>query len=115
MIQSSKIATIILLFCFVTLVAIADRGGFGRKNKISFNITTLGTLKNSIPFNLRSGLKYRGNTVLNKQQIGSSIFTNSIISYQKGNTIYIVPYKQKVLIQSYSAASGYKLIIRSKK
>ena len=114
MIKNSKIAVVVILFCFVAYVAIADRGGFGRRNKIHFNIITLNTLKNSVAFNLKSGLTYKGNTILNHQQVGNSIFTHSIVSYQKGNTIYLLPYKQKALIQSYSAASGYKLIIRSK-
>ncbi len=114
MIKKLKIAGIVLLICLVTYVAIADRGSFGRRNKIHFNIITLNTLKNSIGFNLKSGLIYRGNTILNQQQVSNSIFTNNLISYQKGNTIYILPYKQKILIQSYSPASGYKLIIRSK-
>ena len=114
MIKKSKIAVLVLLVCFVTFVAIADRGGFGRRNKIHFNIITLNTLKSSIGFNLKSGLTYRGNSIMSQQQLGNSIFTNSIVSYQKGNTIYILPYKQKILIQSYSPASGYKLIIRSK-
>lgn len=114
MIKYSKIAAIALLICFVTFVAIADRGGFGRRNKIHFNIITLNTLKSSIGHNLKLGLTYKGTTVVNQQQVGNSIFTNSLVSYQKGNTVYILPYKQKVLIQSYSPASGYKLIIRSK-
>ncbi len=114
MLRRFQIAALVFLFCFVTYVAIADRGGFGRRNKINFNIKTLSTLKSSIAFNLRSGLVYRGNTVLNKYRVGNSVFTNSIVSYQKGNTIYILPYKQKALIQSYSPATGYKLIIRSK-
>jgi hypothetical protein len=114
MIRNSKIAAIVVLFCFVALVAIADRGGFGRKNKIHFNIITLNTLKNSVALNLKSGLNYKGNTVLHHQQAGNSIFTNSIVSYQKGNTIYLLPYKHRVLIQSFSPSSGYKLIIRSK-
>ena len=113
MLKTSKLALIALVFCFVTYVAIADRGGFGRRNNIHLNITTLSTLKNSIAFNLRSGLNYKGATILNHQMAGNSIFTNSLLSYQKGNTIYILPYKQKVLLQSYSSA-GYKLIIRSK-
>ena len=112
MIKYCKISLIALLFCCGTYFAIADRGGFGRKNKVHFNITTVSTLKNSIPFNLNSGLNYKGSTVLYRQQIGNSFFNNSIISYKKGNTVYIVPYKQKVLIPSYTAASGYKLIIR---
>ena len=114
MTKVSKISALILLICFIAYVAVADRGGFGRRNKIHFNIVTLSTLKNSISFNLKSGLYYRGNTVLNKQQINNSIFSSSIISYQKGNTIYILPFKQKVLTQSYSPSTGYKLILRSK-
>ena len=110
----SKIAAILVFFCFVAYVATADRGGFGRRNKIHFNIITLNTLKTSVAFNLKSGLNYKGNTILNQQQIGNSIFTSSIVSYQKGNTIYILPYKQKVLVQSYSPSTGSKLIIRSK-
>lgn len=114
MIKISKITAIVLLVSFIATVAIADRGGFGRRNKIHFNIITLNTLKNSVAFNLKSGLNYKGYKVLNYQQVGNSVFTNSIVSYQKGNTIYILPYKQKVLTQSYNPASGYKLIIRSK-
>ncbi len=115
MFKNAKIAAIVMLVCFVTYVAIADRGGFGRKNKIHFNIITLNTLKSSIGYNLKSGLTYKGTAVITQQQVGNSIFTNSLISYQKGNTVYILPYKQKVLIQSYTPASGYKLIIRSNK
>ncbi len=114
MFKNSKLAVIALLFCFVTYVALADRGGFGRRNKIHFNITTSNNLKNSIAFNLKSGLNYKGATILNRQMAGNTLFTNSLLSYQKGNTIYIVPYKQKVLIQSYTPSAGYKLIIRSK-
>lgn len=113
MIKITKIAAFILL-CSLAYVAIADRGGFGRRNKIHFNIITLNTLKSSIGFNLKSGLAYKGNAVLSYQQIGNSIFANSIVSYQKGNTIYILPYKQKVMVQSYTPSSGYKLILRSK-
>jgi len=114
MIKHSKLTFIAILFCFAAFVAIADRGGFGRRAKVHFNITTLSTLRTSIPFNLKSGLTYKGSAVLSHQLVANSIFNNSIISYQKGNTIYIVPYKQKILIPSYSANTGYKLIIRPK-
>jgi len=114
MIKLSKIVAFALLFSFVTLVATADRGGFGRRNKINFNIATANTLRNSVAYNVKSGLIYRGHTILNREKANGAVYTNSIISYQKGNSIYILPYKQKVVSQSYSIASGYKLIIRSK-
>ena len=111
----SKITFVLLLISFISGIANADRGVFGKKkNKVQLNIITVSTLKKSIPFNLRSGLSFKGSSLLNSQQIGNSIFNNGLISYKKGNTVYILPYKQKVLIPSYSAESGYKLIIRRK-
>ncbi len=113
--KTSKILFILSLFTFICWVAMADRGGFGRKrNKIQLNITTHNTLKKSIPLNLRSGVNFKGSQLLNHKKIGSTIFTTALISYKKGNSIYIIPYKQKILIPSYTLASGYKLIIRRK-
>ena len=56
----SKIALVVVLFCGVYFLAFADRGGFVKKNKTQLNIATKGTLKNSIAFNLKSGLNYKG-------------------------------------------------------
>lgn len=83
-----------------------------KKNKTRLNINTNGNLKNSISFNLKSGLVYRGSSILSKTQIGNSVVTDALISYKKGNTVYILPYKQKVLIPDFSQKEGYKLIIR---
>lgn len=105
-----------MLGCGVCFFAFANRGGFVKKNKTHFNInTTSGNLRNSIAFNLRSGLVYRGSSILGRQQIGNSIVTDALVSYKKGNTIYILPYKQRVLIPQYTQQDGYKLIIRSRK
>ena len=110
----SQITILILAVCCISIFATADRGGFGRKKaKISLNIYTSSTLKNSIAFNLRSGLSYKGSTVFNHQMVGKSSFDNALVTYKKGNAIYILPYKQRILIPDFSA-SGYKLIIRSK-
>ncbi len=110
----SKIVFILILIG-ISGIAIADRGGFGRKkNMVQLNISMLGTLKKSIPFNLKSGLTFRGSKLLNSQQIGSTWYNTTLLSYKKGNTIYILPYKQKILIPNYSPESGYKLIIRRK-
>ncbi len=104
-----------MLVCGVCLFAFADRGGFVKKNRTHLNINTNGNLRNSIAFNLKSGLTYRGSSLLDKQQIGNSIISDALISYKKGNTIYILPYKQKILIPQYTQQDGYKLIIRSRK
>ena len=111
----SKILLFLTFFSFIGWVAIADRGGFGRKrNKFQLNIVTVTTLKKSINLNLRSGVSFKGSRLLHQKQIGNTIFNTAIISYKKGNSIYILPYKQKILIRSYSQELGYKLIIRRK-
>ncbi|MBA2563154.1 MAG: hypothetical protein H0V14_09635 [Chitinophagaceae bacterium] len=111
----SKILFFLTLFSFIIWVAIADRGGFGRKrNKIQLNITALTTLRNSISLNLRSGVSFKGSQILNRKQIGNFVINTDIISYKKGNSIYVLPYKQKIVIPSFSQTSGYKLIIRRK-
>lgn len=115
MAKYSKIASVILLVCGVCLFAFADRGTFVKKNKTHLNIRTNGNLKNSIPFNLKSGLTYRGSFLLNSQVIGNSVVSDAYVSYRKGNTIYILPYKQKVLIPEYNQKDGYKLIIRGRR
>lgn len=111
MTHRSKILLISLFFCGVFYVALADRG-FLKKNKAHLNIAVTGSLKNSIDFNLRSGIAYRGSFFLNKQQIGNNLVNDAYISYKKGNTIYVLPYKQKIAIPEYSAKDGYKLVIR---
>jgi hypothetical protein len=112
MTKYSRIISVILLVCGVCLFAFADRGGFVKKNKTHLNINTSGNLKNSMVFNLKSGLTYRGSTILEQEQVGSNIISDALISFKKGNTVYILPYKQKILIPQYSQQEGSKLIIR---
>ncbi|MEO9033125.1 MAG: hypothetical protein ABI285_07765 [Ginsengibacter sp.] len=111
----AKIGFVILAFCGIFIMAFADRGGFLKKNKTRLNITTQGSLQNSIAFNLRSGISYKGSFLLNKRQVGNNLVSDAFISYKKGNTIYILPYKQKIFIPEYDQKTGYKLIIRSRK
>ncbi len=115
MTRYSRFISVLLLVCGVCLFALADRGGFVKKNRTHLNINTNGNLKNSIVFNLKSGLTYRGSSILGSEQIGNSIISDALISYKKGNTIYILPYKQKILIPEYTQQDGYKLIIRPRK
>ena len=104
-----------MIFCGVCFIASADRGGYVKKNKSRLNIATPANLKNSIKFNLKSGLNYRGSFFLNQKQIGNTLVSDALVSYKKGNTIYLIPYKQKILIPEYTQGEGYKLIIRSRK
>jgi len=114
----SKIAKKILLLSILTgtmLVSFADRGiGKKSKTKVILNINTNNSLKNSISFNLKGGLKYKGSLLSNVQQQNKSLVSTELVTYQKGNSIYIVPYKQKVVVPEVRQGyTGLKLIIKT--
>ncbi len=111
---TKKLLTIALLFS-VAQVAMADRGvGKKSKNKTILNIYTLSTVRNSIAFNLKSGLSYKGSLLSGTNAVGNSVMSNSLITYQKGNITYIIPYKHKILVPEIRQGyTGMKIIIRS--
>jgi hypothetical protein len=99
-------------------VTFADRGT-GKRNKLKtlLNINTNYSLKNSLSANIKTGLTYKGSLLTsNRQVIGTSVISNSLMTYQKGNITYIIPYKQKMVMPEMTQGyTGLKLIIRSKK
>ncbi|MEP6674355.1 MAG: hypothetical protein ABJA78_04345 [Ferruginibacter sp.] len=110
-IQKTLIVSMLLSTALSTL---ADRGiGKKTKNKISLNIATVSTLRSSISYNLKSGLTYKGSIQTNNVFSNRSMMNNTIVTYQKGNTVYIIPYKQKIVIpDTKQGYVGMKLIIR---
>lgn len=113
---TKKILAVAILFSIVA-EAWADRG-IGRKsrNKTILNIYAPSNIRNSIAFNLKSGLSYKG-SLLNtrKTEVSSPFMNTSIVTYQKGNTTYIVPYKNKITIPEIKQGyTGLKIIIRKK-
>jgi len=114
----TKIAKKILLMSILTgtmLVSFADRGaGKKSKNKVILNINTNNSFKNAISFNLKGGLKYKGSLLTNTQQQHNSLVSTELVTYQKGNSIYIVPYKQKIIVPEIRQGyTGLKLIIKT--
>ena len=105
---------IALLICIVN-VAVADRGVIKKnKNKTVLNIATNSlTIRNSIVNNYKLGLNYKGNLLTKTNTVGTNIMAHSVLTYQKGNMIYIIPYKQKIILSDIKQGyTGMKLIIR---
>ena len=111
---------LILAVLFGTVnVVLADRG-FGKRNKnratLNIATTSSNTLRSSIFFNLRTGLSYKGSLITSQQRSGNFIMNSSIVTYQKGNTTYIIPYKNKIVMPDMKQGyGGVKLIIKSHK
>ncbi len=110
----TKILLVMGMCSGIALSSLAD-GGIGRKGKsrTMLNITAPSTLRNSISLNLRSGLKYTGSLLSKQTFVGNSIFNNTLVTYQKGNTVYIVPYKHVITMPEVKPGyTGMKVIIR---
>jgi hypothetical protein len=114
MVRISKILLTFVVLFSTSLSAWADRG-IGKKSKaraFSLNIATPSTLRSSVSLNLKSGLVYKGSTL--GSATGTSASARSIISYQKGNNVYVLPYKHKIAVPEVKQGyAGLKLIIRS--
>jgi len=109
------------LLAFIILLSIvvdawADKGFEKKnKNKATLNITAPSGIRNCIAFNLKSGLSYKGSLLNTPKNLGGTILNTSIVTYQKGNSTYIVPYKSKITITEIKQGyTGMKIIIRKK-
>lgn len=113
--KKAKMILVVIMLTGITYSALADKGiGKKSKTKISLNINTTNSLRNSISLNLKSGLKYTGSLLVNQQSNGKSILSNNLLTYQKGNTVYIIPHKQIVAIPEMSQGyTGMKIIIKT--
>jgi len=111
-------ATIILTLTCVTVVTFAVNGaGKKSKSRTTLNInTTSVSLKSSILSNIKNGLSYKGSLLASRKIVNNTITSSSLMTFQKGNTTYIIPYKSKMTVPEMKQGyAGLKLIIRSKK
>jgi hypothetical protein len=111
---TKKIAALVILFSMGN-VARADRG-IGKKTKrTNLNINTPTTLRNSISLNIKSGLTYKGSLLSSTENTRTSFMT-SIVTYQKGNTVYIIPYKHKIAMPDiHPGYAGIKFVFHPHK
>ncbi len=94
---SRKLAVILLITCsaaasFATLGDGKKKSDLPKSSLLSSKTIKPGT------FSLRSGYTYRGTQVINSNTQKKYISLNNTITYQKGNTTYIVPLKKKVIL-----------------
>jgi hypothetical protein len=64
-------------------------------------------------FSLRSGYTYRGTQIINPQTQKKYISLNTTVTYQKGNTTYIVPLKKKVILNNVKIELGNRQLRRN--
>jgi hypothetical protein len=109
---SLRILSLVTLFTIQMNFSFADRGVTKKKNKVVLNIKSPNSFKSSLNFNLKNGLKYTGSLMTNSITTNPTT-SNYLVTYQKGNSVYILPYKQKIFVADIRQGyTGTKLIIR---
>jgi hypothetical protein len=112
----SKFAKISLLFFVmngVMFTSWADRGVGKKKTNITLNLASRSG--KNLSFNLKTGLKYKGSLLTSTETVKTGVQLNNIVTYKKGNNIYIIPFKQKVLVPEIEKGyTGMKVILKPK-
>jgi hypothetical protein len=104
----TKYAGLAMLLTGYFLTSFADRGvrSKSKNNRVVLNITSSEALKKKI-----TELKSSSNVYLSEETTSISTFK----TYQKGNTVYILPAPQKILTTEVKQGyTGMKLIIKSR-
>ncbi len=85
----------------MAVLTFGSSGGGGDKNKNVPNFNKdFTTIRTSGGFTLKAGPSYRGSQLLNMEKQKDVVLLNSVVTYQKGNTTFILPYKYKMQKQA---------------
>lgn len=91
-----KSLVIALAMVGIVVLALASSGGGGNKKKsLASAKQGFAPVKSSYGITLKAGPSYSGSYV-NSSQRANILSYNTLITYQKGNTIFILPYKYKL-------------------
>lgn len=92
--RKSAICFALTAMAFLAFASSGGGGGDkGKNNPITNQFTPIRT---SGGFTLKAGPTYRGSLLFNQEKKKDVISFNSVVTYQRGNTTYILPYKSKV-------------------
>jgi len=94
--QKMLVCAVLVGFAVLTF---ASMGG-GRKSKTTPVKNDFVPIRTSNGFTLKSGPLYRGSSIISQEKSQNTIVLNSLMTYQKGNTTFIMPYQQKISIPS---------------
>jgi len=94
------VAIMLLAVSAVSAFAILGDKGKTPKNRSFLSNQNYNTSGN---FSLKSNYNFRGSQVINPVKSAQYINLNTVLTYQKGNTTYIVPLKKKIFITTGNA------------
>lgn len=101
LIMRKTLVTLSLLCLYGVVFGSFTGAGDKKDNKDTKNTKVYSNLKSTMHFSLRNGMLYRSNKIISTQRTEKSVIYNSVVTYHKGNTIYIIPFKQSVFLSKF--------------
>jgi hypothetical protein len=95
--RALRLTAVGLLLFAVTALAFASKGGGDKKKHSEFE-NSFTPINAASSFTLKKTTLYSGSTVSFHPQADNRISLNAMITYQRGNTTFILPYQYKVNI-----------------
>ncbi|OSZ80414.1 hypothetical protein CAP36_03940 [Chitinophagaceae bacterium IBVUCB2] len=111
----SRKLTVILLLAVSAFAAYATLGDGKSKASATPKKSLLSNKATVVPgsFSLKSGYTYRGNQVIKTNSENKYISLNTVVTTQRGNTVYIVPLKKKVILNNVKIDIGNRQLKRN--
>jgi hypothetical protein len=106
MLRKAFASTLLLAVVGLTF---ASKDGGGDKKKKSDAIplkTEFVPIRTTNNFTLKAGPSYSGSILLSQEKTKTTISFNTLITYEKGNSIFVMPYKYRVNTPSMMDASS---------
>jgi hypothetical protein len=104
-IHTLRLSVVSILLLAITVLAFASKGG-GEKKKHSTFENTFTPIDAASSFTLKKTPVYSGTLMNFQSQPNNRVSLNAMITYQRGNTTYILPYQYKVTIGPVSDNNG---------
>jgi hypothetical protein len=95
-----------LLIAVVGLAFASKGGGGDKKNKTVPLKTEFTPIRTTGNFTLKSSPAYSGSFFLGEEKTKTTVSFNTLVTYEKGNSIFIMPYKYKVNIPGLQDGAG---------
>lgn len=102
----TRLTLVSVLMIVVVALAFASKGSGGGKKKTPAFKNDFVPIRTTTGFTLRAGAMYTGSHTFSVEKTDKVFSFNTVVTYQKGNTIYILPYKYKVNITGFNAGTS---------
>lgn len=89
----------VLLMALTVSIGVFAIDGIVMKSKTSKS--SFSNMKQHLSLSLREGFSYKDNKSFGYKRHGNMVMFNNVITYQKGNITYIIPYKNKVVLNKF--------------